>query len=339
MIAPSFDRVAAFAPLRRAALRAARGHRTGRGVASFLANLEPEILALERELRVGTWSPRPLTTFHIREPKPRIISAADFRDRVVHHAVCAELDPVFEAHADTDSYACRPGKGSHAAVLRAEAHARHHPWFVKLDVRHFFETIPHDGLLRRLAPSLRDRRLRDVVLRILSVGQSTPGTGLPIGNLTSQHFGNFYLSFLDQYARRTLRVPALVRYMDDVLWFGPDKATVGGWAILADEWVTRTLGLTLKPEATIVAPVHVGVPYLGFRIWPRLVRLDAARVRRLRRRLRTLARLRARGALDDDGAQRRAGSVLAWASHADTLQLRRRIVADRRDDPKPRRAG
>lgn len=336
MIPPSFDCVAAFAPLRRAALRAARGHRTGRGVASFLANLEPEVLALERELLAGTWTPRPLTTFHIREPKPRIISAAAFRDRVVHHAVCAELDPVFEAHADKDSYACRPGKGSHAAVLRAQAHARHHPWFVKLDVRHFFETVPHEGLLDRLAPSLRDARLHDVVLQILSVGQSSPGTGLPIGNLTSQHFGNFYLSFLDQYARRSLRVPALVRYMDDVLWFGPDKATVRGWATLADMWVTRDLGLTLKPEATIVAPVHVGVPYLGFRIWPHLVRLDAARVRRLRRRLRTLARLRGRNALDDDGAQRRAGSVLAWASHADTLQLRRKIAADGLDEGKPR---
>jgi hypothetical protein len=90
------------------------------------------------------------------------------------------------------------------------------------------------------------------------------------------------------------------------------------------------------PEATLVGPVHVGVPYLGFRIWPRLVRLDAARVRRLRRRLRTLARLRERHALDDDGAQRRAGSVLAWASHADTLQLRKRIAADWLDEGKPR---
>lgn len=333
MSPPSFERVAAFGPLRRAALRAARGHRTGHGVASFLADLEREVLALERELLAGTWTPRPLTTFQIREPKPRIISAAAFRDRVVHHAVCAELDPVFEAHADRDSYACRRGKGSHAAVLRAQAHARQHPWFLKLDVRHFFETVPHEGLLARLSPALRDRRLYDVVLRILSVGASSPGRGIPIGNLTSQHFGNFYLSFLDQFARRSLRVPALVRYMDDVLWFGPDKATVRGWAALANAWVSRELGLTLKPEATVVAPVHVGVPYLGFRIWPRLVRLDAARVRRLRRRLRTLARLCAAGMLDVDAAQRRAGSVIAWASHADTLQLRRIIVAGRPGAP------
>lgn len=325
---PSFERVAAFAPLRRAALTAARGHRSSPEVASFLADLESEVLTLERELLAGSWTPRALTTFRIREPKPRIISAAAFRDRVVHHAVCAELEPIFEAHADRDSYACRAGKGSHAAVLRAQAHARRHPWFLKLDVRHFFETVPHTELLARLAPALRDQRVHDVVVRILSVGESAPGRGLPIGNLTSQHFGNFYLSFLDQYARRSLRVPALVRYMDDVLWFGPDKATVRAWASLADEWVCRVLGLTLKTEATVVAPVHVGVPYLGFRIWPRLIRLDSVRLRRLRRRLHALERLRGCGALDDAEAQRRAGAVVAWASHGDTLHVRRRIVGD-----------
>lgn len=328
MIPPSIDRVATFTSLRRAALRAARGHRESPGVAAFLADLEPEVLRLERELLAGTWTPRPHLTFRIREPKPRTISAAAFRDRVVHHAVCAELNPIFEVRADPDSYACRPGKGSHAAVLRAQAHSRLYPWFVKLDVRHFFETVPHERLLARLAPHLRDGRLREVVARILAVGASLPGVGLPIGNLTSQHFGNFYLGFLDQFARRSLRVPALVRYMDDVLWFGPDKETVRGWATTAEAWLTTALGLALKSEATIVAPVHVGVPYLGFRIWPRLVRLDRVRVRRLSRRLRTLATQRAAGVLDDDGAQRRAGSVLAWASHANSLQLRRKIVAD-----------
>lgn len=331
MNTPNFDQVAAFWPLRVAALRAARGHRNGEGVAAFLANLEPEVLKLERELLDDCWRPEPHRTFQIREPKPRTISAAAFRDRVVHHAICAVLDPVFEAHADADSYACRPGKGSHAAVRRAQAHARRHPWFVKLDVRHFFETVPHEGLLRGLGPALTDQRLREAVLRILAVGTETAGCGVPIGNLTSQHFGNFYLSFLDQYARRTLRVQALVRYMDDVLWFGPDKATVRRWAIFADEWVTRSLGLTLKPEATVVAPVSVGVPYLGFRIWPRLIRLDAARVRRLRRRLRSLQRAGAREEIDDDGLQRRAGSVLAWASHADSLRLRRAIIAEHLD--------
>ncbi|GDX78529.1 hypothetical protein LBMAG42_03400 [Deltaproteobacteria bacterium] len=327
MIAPSFDRMASFGALRAAALRAARGHGASREVAAFLADLESEVLIMERELLAGTWMPRAHTTFRIREPKPRTISAAAFRDRVVHHAVCAELNPLFEARADHDSYACRPGKGSHAAVLRAQRHTRLHPWFVKLDIRHFFETVPHDRLLARLAACLTDARLRTVVERILVVGAPGAATGIPIGNLTSQHFGNFYLSFFDQFARRTLRVPALVRYMDDVLWFGPDNASVRAWATRAETWVNAELGLALKTEATIVAPVCAGVPYLGFRIWPRLVRLDSVRVRRLRRRLRTLRLLSAAGLLSDEDAQRRAGSVLAWATHADTLRLRQKIVA------------
>lgn len=330
MIAPRFEDIANFQALRRAALRAARGHRYATGVAGFLANLEPEVLALERELLAGTWAPRPLRVFHIREPKPRTIAASAFRDRVVHHALCAQLEPRFEALADADSYACRVGKGTHAAVRRAQRLARAHPWFVKLDVRHFFETLPHDILLTRLQPLLSDARVADLVGIILAAGSPVPGRGVPIGNLTSQHFGNAYLSFLDQYARRTLRVSGLVRYMDDVLWFGPDKATVRSWACEADLWVRRKLGQELKAEATVVAPVSVGVPFLGFRIWPNLVRLDAARVRRLRRRLRTLQRLHAAAIIDADACQRRAGAVFSWAAQADTLRLRRAIVSGRR---------
>lgn len=331
MIQASFAHAVGFLALRKAALAAARGHRDGEGVAPFLADLEQRVLLLERELLAGNWQPQPLRSFRIREPKPRIVHAAAFVDRVVHHALCAELEPLFEGMADADSYACRTGKGTHAAVRRVQHHSRRYPWFVKLDIRHFFETVPHAGLLARLAPTLRDPDLRELVTRVLSVGYTTPGFGIPIGNLTSQHFGNFYLSFLDQFARRTLRVPALVRYMDDVLLFGPDKATVRDWAVRVDAFVTQKLGLSIKHEATIVAPVWVGVPYLGFRVWPRLIRLDAVRIRRLRRRLAMLARRMRNGELDEAGAQRSAGAVIAWASHADTLHLRRKIVGDRLD--------
>lgn len=326
---PLFDQVARFDALRKAALVAARGHGASRPVAAFLADLERECLALERELLAGAWWPRPLSTFRIRDPKPRTISAAAFRDRVVHHAVCAVLAPRFEARADPDSYACRPGRGNHAAVRRTQALCRRHEWYAKLDIRHFFETVPHAPLRARVAAVAPDPALLELLDRILAVGASGPGpVGLPIGNLTSQHFGNFYLGALDQYARRTLRVPAMVRYMDDVLVFGPDKATVRRWADAVGAWVPARLGLEVKTEATVVAPVRVGLPFLGFRVWPRLLRLDGARARRFRRRLRTLARLLAAGVLTEAQAQRRGGAVVAWAAHGDTLRFRQRVVGD-----------
>ena len=119
-----FEQVADFHALRTAAVRAARGKRRQPEAAAFLADLEPEVLRLQRELLAGAWRPGPYRTFAITDPKPRTISAAPFRDRVVHHALCAALEPVFERYAVFDSYACRPGKGTLAALRRAQAHAR-----------------------------------------------------------------------------------------------------------------------------------------------------------------------------------------------------------------------
>ncbi len=126
-----FDEATEFWALRTAARRAARGGRSSAGTASFLCELETEVLTLQRELRSGSYQPGAFHVFPIREPKPRLISAAPFRDRVVHHALCAALEPTLEAEADPDSYACRRGKGTLAALRRIQAHTRSWPWFGK----------------------------------------------------------------------------------------------------------------------------------------------------------------------------------------------------------------
>jgi hypothetical protein len=158
---------------------------------------------------------------------------------------------------------------------------------------------------------------------------SAPGRGLPIGNLTSQHFANFYLGAADRHALDALGVAAVVRYMDDYALFGPDKATVRQHAEASIEFLAESLHLEAKREATLVAPVHVGLPFLGFRIWPRLVRLDGARARRFRRRLTALEQAAQAGRLDSDALARRVASVVAWAEQADTLHFRRSFF-DRR---------
>lgn len=136
-----FDEVADFWTLRSAARKAALGCGTrSPAAARFLAELEGEVLALQRELRGGSYRPGALRTFPIREPKPRVISAAPFRDRVVHHAVCKIMEPRLEELADPDSFACRRGKGTLRALWRVQQHARRWPWFAKLDVLHCFET-------------------------------------------------------------------------------------------------------------------------------------------------------------------------------------------------------
>ncbi len=310
----TLEAATSFAALRAAARRAARGHRQKSDAAAFLVDLEPQVLQLQRELRDGSYRPGPFVTFPIRDPKPRLISAAPFRDRVVHHALCAAMEPAFEAEADPDSFACRPGRGTRAAIWRVQRLCRSWPWYARLDVERYFETLPLDRLLGVLRTMFTDVPLLDAVEVVLRAGSPDGRTGLPIGNLTSQHFANLYLSAVDRRAR-ALGVGAMVRYMDDIVLLGPDKATVGAQAdAMAAEMAAW--GLTDKASARRLAPVHVGVPWLGFRVWPQRLRLDRAARHRLLQRLRAPA---VEGA--QARAQARATSLVAWASVGDTRGL------------------
>ena len=105
-----------FTNLLKAAKCAAAGKRKRPDVAVFLLNLETELTRLQRELREGCYQPGPYRTFLVREPKPRTISAAPFRDRVVHHALTQMLEPVFERRFTKDSFACRKGMGTHVGA-------------------------------------------------------------------------------------------------------------------------------------------------------------------------------------------------------------------------------
>ena len=181
-----FDGIATFSALCAAASRAALGKRWGPGPAAFLANLETEVLALERELRAWTWRPGGYVSFEIRDPKRRLISAAPFRDRVVHHAVHAVIAPLFERGFIDHTYANRAGKGTHRALTRYERLRDRHRYVLRGDI------YPGDDLF---TPFERRR-------------------GLPIGNLTSQLFANVYLDRFDHFVTEVLRAPYL-RYVDD----------------------------------------------------------------------------------------------------------------------------
>ncbi len=304
-----------FFALRRAALLAARGHRARRETAGFLVELETEVLTLQRALRSGTYRPAGFRTFRIRDPKPRTISVAPFRDRVVHHALCAVMEPTLEALADADSYACRVGMGNRAAVWRVQSLVRRRGWYAKLDVLHCFETVPVARLFDRLTVHFDDCPLLAAVATVLEAGADPQGRGLPIGNLTSQHFANFYLGAVDRLARER-GVQGWCRYMDDMVICGGRRDEVVAHADAVSSFLECALGLREKRHARLVAPVHAGLPFLGFRIWPRRVRLDGARRRRLLHRLRVLERSEAPTAL-----QRRAGALAAWAAHGDTRGL------------------
>lgn len=157
--------------------------------------------------------------FTIYDPKVRVISAAPFCERVMHHAIMNVLEPVFENHLMFHSYACRKGKGIQAAILYAFSCSKAHHWFLKLDIRKFFDSISHQILKNQLRRLFKDTRLLFLLDSLIDSYQTSPATGLPIGNLTSQFFANHYLFAMDHYILEKLRPRAYVRYMDDfVLW-------------------------------------------------------------------------------------------------------------------------
>lgn len=215
-----------------AARKARRGKRDREVVQRFEFQQERELLRLQRELESGEYRPGQFTTHRITRPKPRLISAAPYRDRVVHHAVMNVLEPILERHAHPDSYACRTGKGTHAAARRLQELMRRFGHTLQCDVVKFFPSIDHDILKDQFRRRIKDRRVLALLDRIVDGSNEqdaapdwfagdtllTPwerGRGLPIGNLTSQWFANWYLTGFDHQVRAVLLHLLDVRAWDE----------------------------------------------------------------------------------------------------------------------------
>lgn len=324
--------VVSYSNLSRAAYRAARGKRDRRSVARFLERLEPELFALERDLETGTYRPGAPVCFRIQDPKDRVISAAPFRDRVLHHALLRPLEPVFERRMRHESFACRKGKGTHAAIAQAQRLLRSHAWFLKLDIERCFESIRHEVVSETLRRIVKDRRVLDLVAVILRGSESTPPQtiGLPIGNLTSQWFANLVLDRLDHFVCVELRAPGYLRYMDDFVLFGASKDALRGRLGDVQDFVEGALGLRIKERATILAPRSQGLPFLGFRIYRGTIRVRPANLRRSKRRLLKRVHEFERGSIDDRKLADCTRSIAAHLRTADTWNLRRAWFADAR---------
>ncbi|MCY4597861.1 MAG: reverse transcriptase domain-containing protein [Bryobacterales bacterium] len=324
-----FEQIVEYHSLLAASHRARRGKQARIEVARFVFDLERNLLALQAELRSGTYRMRPYRTFVVREPKVRRICAAHFRDRVVHHAVCSVLDPVIEAGMIGDTFACRRGKGTHAAVRRVQDFSRKLPYVLLCDVRKYFETIDQEVLKDRLRRKLKDRALLALLDRIIEhpLPGGKPGKGVPIGNLTSQHFANLYLGELDHFIKDRLGLPGYVRYMDDLAVFAHAKPLLRRTLDSMREFLGARLRLELREERTRITPVTQGVPFLGFRVFPGVMRLDGRKWARLRRRVRAREAAYRLGRISEDDLERSVRSMAAHVSHSDSLQARRELFA------------
>jgi retron-type reverse transcriptase len=194
-----FERIADYQNIRLAFLKTLRGKRSSAQAILFCGNADGNLETIRRRLNREpiTWGG--YTSFTITDPKERVISSAPFEDRIIHHAVMNILEPVFEGQMIYHTYACRKNKGTHAAVRYAFSRCKSSPWFLKLDMRKYFDSIDHGVLKKQLARLIKDRGVLKLLDGIIDSYEKTPGAGLPIGNLTSQFFANLYLSSLDHF--------------------------------------------------------------------------------------------------------------------------------------------
>ena len=339
----AFKRIIVWDNLLEAYRRAALGKRGKASAAGFEHQLADRLLDLQEKLHTRCYRPGAYLHFTIHEPKRRLISAAPFRDRVVHHALCNVIEPWFERRFICDSYANRPGKGTHRAVDRLQQFARRYRYVLRLDIVKHFPSIDHVLLSAILARTIRDDDVQWLVDTIIASGagvldEEAPQTlfpgddlldlmrprGLPIGNLTSQFWSNCYLDPFDHFVKRQLHCKGYLRYVDDLALFSDHKRELWSWKQAIIEQLAE-LRLSVHPEAQ-VTPVEHGIPWLGFIVYPTHRRVKARNVRNFERRLRARWSDYCAGRISF--AEFDAG-VQGWINHvryADTWGLRHQVL-------------
>ncbi|MDO8590838.1 MAG: reverse transcriptase domain-containing protein [bacterium] len=249
----------------------AKGKRSKIDVSAFELNLESNIFSLHQKLLSGTWKPDPYRVFYVQDPKLRRIHKASVTDRVLYQAVYQALYQIFDKHFICDSYASRNFKGTHRGVKRFEIFARrvtknyHRSAFVlKCDVRKFFDSIDHTLLLRLIGQKISDRRLFELLEKIIRSFETTLGKALPLGNVTSQIFANIYLNELDQFVKHGLKARYYIRYCDDFVILSDSREELENWKTQIGVFLERKLLLSLHPNKVTIRKVLQGMDFLGY---------------------------------------------------------------------------
>lgn len=297
-----FQSIVTFENVLSAAQKAAKGKRENQSVLHFFTFLEENLWQILSELRTKTWQSGSYKTFSIYKPKPRMISAAPFKDRVVHHALINIVGPLLERSFIFDTYANRTAKGTHKAIERYQHYLKKYAYVLKCDIRKYFPSIDHEilkSLLRRKIACADTLWLIDTIIDNSNIQAEYihyfPGDtlftpherrkGLPIGNLTSQFFANYYLSFFDHYVKEVLRCKGYVRYVDDYVLFSDSKAELWKWKKAIEEFL-QYFRLMLNADRTELYPATEGKCFLGQNVFQSYRLLPSENVRRAKKRIR-----------------------------------------------------
>lgn len=311
-------------------------------VIEFEKNLKNNLAILRTELLLHAYRPKPLDTFILRDPKTRKISVSDFRDRIVHHAICNIIEPIFEKKFIYDSYANRKGKGTLAALNRLKVFMRKvtkngtmvnkynnkdiKGFFLKGDIKHYFDTISHEKLLEIISRTIKDKELIFLIKSILKNHNSDiEGRGMPLGNLTSQFLANVYLNELDQFVKHELKVKYYIRYVDDFVILHNNKYQLEHYKTKISNFLEQNLLIKLSIEKSKIMPISRGIAFLGFRNFYYHRLLKQRNIRKFYRKLREFKAEYNSGAIDYDIVYESLQGWTAFAKKANSYKLRMRI--------------
>ena len=299
--------ITADANMREALRLTARGKRLTPGYLEFKEYSALNLHLLADAMRDGSYQPGEPREFRIYDPKERLISALPFADRVAQQAVAAIIGPIFDATLLPRSFACRTGKGTHAAAIALQADMRRLDrdgplYALKTDFSRYFYSVERGALWRLIEAKISCR----ATLGLLEAMLPRSGIGLPIGNLTSQIFANIYAGVVDRHLQQDLGERCWYRYMDDIVVLGRCPEHLRAVKASIEALSRQQLGLRFSKWS--IQPVHRGVNFVGYRIWPthKLLRRDS--VTRARRKIKAY---RAAGDF-----QRLERFLAAWTGHA-----------------------
>ena len=306
------------------AARAAKGKRHRSSVQRYFNVLESSTRKVQSALLNARLPEQTYQCFTITDPKPRIIHAAPFSDRVAHHAIIGKLSERFERAQVSSSYACRPGKGVHAAILHARRVASRSPWLLKMDVHSYFAHTDHEILESLLARLFKDPTMLSLLGNVIGSYCSRPGRGLLIGALTSQYFANHYLDGLLRFLKNQPVVIDELRYMDDVFVGCPSNHAAAEIAGLAEEWLFRERNLSLKP--VLIQRSCVGLPFCGFTVSSRRLTPGKRRKRAVRVQYKRIGSNYLAGKLEEQECQSQIHTASALLKPGMHRSLSRKII-------------
>lgn len=338
-----YPQMVEFENLLLAAKKAQKGKRYRENVLEFNYNLERELISLQQELNQKTYQPGNYRTFHIKKPKIRMISAAPYRDRVVHHALCNIIVPIFERTFIQDSYANRVGFGTHKALRRFTKFARSSRYILQCDLQKYFPSIDHQILQQIIRRKIKcpdslwliDKIIDNSNEQVASI-EYFPGDdllaplnrkkGLPIGNLTSQFFANVMMNPFDHFIKEELKVTKYLRYVDDFALFGDDRVFLAEARVAIEEYLAN-LRLKIHPIKSQLFETKHGASFLGFRILEDQIRVKTDNLRRARQRLKRLQAEYAEGKIEWSKINQSLTSWVAHLQHGNTWQLRQKLFS------------